>query len=147
MATVHVLQYIRRGWSANSSIGKELSPNTSQRAEVSVQHGFLPWGSQVVVHPLEHKDFLAELHEAHSGMACMKSLGRMHMIVWWPGIDADIERSFQLCQHCQVNQSSPPVAPLHPWQWTSRPWTKLHIDYAGPLCDKMILVIVDTHSK
>ena len=140
-----VLQHVRRGWPASSSIGEELSPYSSRRAELSVQDGCLLWGSRVVVPPPNRKDVLAELHEAHPGMVRMKSLARM--FVWWPGIDADIERTVRLCQHCQANQSSPPVAPLHPWQWPSRPWTRLHIDYAGPLCDKMILVIVDAHSK
>ena len=92
--------------------------------------------------PQEHKDILTELHEAHPGMVRMKSFARM--FVWWPESDADIERTVRLCQHCQANQSFPPVAPLHPWQCPSRPWTRLHIDYAGPLCDEMILAI---HSK
>ena len=95
--------------------------------------------------PRECKDVLAELHEAHPGMVCMKTLARM--FVWWPGIDADVEGTVQLCQHCQANQSSPPVSPLHPWQWPSQPWTRLHIDYAGLLCSIMILVIGDVHSK
>jgi len=37
--------------------------------------------------------------------------------------------------------------PLHPWQWPARPWTRLHIDFAGPVDGKMLLVIVDSHSK
>ena len=38
-------------------------------------------------------------------------------------------------------------APMHPWEWPDRPWARLHIDYAGPVNGKMILVIVDSHSK
>ena len=44
-------------------------------------------------------------------------------------------------------QFSPPRAPLHPWQWPTRPWVRLHINYAGPICGKMILIVVDVHSK
>jgi len=37
--------------------------------------------------------------------------------------------------------------PLHPWQWPTRPWTRLHVDFAGPIDGKMLLIIVDSHSK
>ena len=69
------------------------------------------------------------------------------MYVWWPGIDADIERSVRLCLPCQEGQSSPPAAPLHPWKWPTRPWARLHLDFAGPMFGKMFLVTVDAHSK
>ena len=36
---------------------------------------------------------------------------------------------------------------MHPWRWPTRPWSRLHIDYAGPLLGQMFLVIIDAHSK
>ena len=69
------------------------------------------------------------------------------MYVWWPGITKDIERTVQQCSACQLHQSTPSVAPLHPWSWPTRPWARLHLDYAGPVQGKMILVMVDAHSK
>ena len=33
------------------------------------------------------------------------------------------------------------------WQWPERPWSRVHIDYAGQLLNKMFLVIADAHSK
>jgi len=39
------------------------------------------------------------------------------------------------------------MAALHPWEWPSRPWSRIHIDYAGPLMGKMFLIIIDAHSK
>ena len=38
-------------------------------------------------------------------------------------------------------------APLHPWLWPSQPWQRIHIDFAGPIQGKMMLVVVDAHSK
>ena len=35
---------------------------------------------------------------------------------------------------------------MQPWRWPTRPWTRLHVDYAGPLLGQMFLVI-DAHSK
>ena len=48
---------------------------------------------------------------------------------------------------CQQSRPSPPTAPLHPWCWPSRPWTRLHVDFAGPMEGKMFLIVIDAHSK
>ena len=88
---------------------------------------------------------LTQLHEGHLGATRMKALSRMY--VWWPGITKDIEETVRDCLQFQTHQSTPPVAPLHPWAWPTRPWARLHIDYACPFKGKMILIIVDAHSK
>ena len=46
------------------------------------------------------------------------------------------------------NKSSiTPKASLYPWEYSSRLWTYLHIDHAGPLLRQTFLIVVDTHSK
>ena len=66
--------------------------------------------------------------------------------IWWPGITKDIENTVRNYTACQLHHSNPPVAPLHPWSWPTRPWARLHLDYAGPFKGKMILLI-DARSK
>ena len=61
----------------------------------------------------------------------MKSLARCHM--WWPGLDKVIENVATSCTSCQSVKQSPPVAPLHPWIWPTKPWQRVHVDFAGPL--------------
>ena len=39
------------------------------------------------------------------------------------------------------------AAPLHPWLWPSKPWQHIHVDYAGPIDGKMMLVVINSHSK
>ena len=51
------------------------------------------------------------------------------------------------CTACQETRAAPPGAPLHPWEWPAKPWSRLHLDFAGPYLDHMFLVIVDAHSK
>ena len=51
------------------------------------------------------------------------------------------------CTSCQAIKKAPPVAPLHPWIWPTKPWERIHVDYAGPLQNKMILIVLDAHSK
>ena len=67
--------------------------------------------------------------------------------MWWPGMDKDIESKVQECHLCQKQQNTPPKAPLNPWTWPNRPWSRIHIDYAGPLEGHMFLVVIDAHSK
>ena len=50
-------------------------------------------------------------------------------------------------EHCALSQKSPAHVPLHPWEWPSHPWARLHVDYAGPFMGKMFLVLVDANSK
>lgn len=70
-----------------------------------------------------------------------------HMYVWWPGMNGDIDCLVQQCWSCQKTQTQLPETPLHSWSWPSRPWARLHLDYTGPVEEKMVLVMVDTHSK
>ena len=51
------------------------------------------------------------------------------------------------CSKYQEHQHLPAKAPMHPWEWPDRPWARIHIDYAGPIEGKMVLIMVDAHSK
>ena len=53
----------------------------------------------------------------------------------------------QKCDTCQVHNKSPLAALLHPWERPEKPWTRIHIDYAGPFLGKMFVVAVDATSK
>ena len=88
---------------------------------------------------------LTELHETHPGISRMKALARCY--VWWPGIDGEIESMVQQCETCQRNQRSPVAAPIHPWEYPSSPWERIHIDHAGPVDGKLFLIVVDSYSK
>ena len=33
------------------------------------------------------------------------------------------------------------------WEWPSEPWSRLHLDFAGPYLGAMYLILVDAHSK
>ena len=88
---------------------------------------------------------LNQLHQGHPGVSRMKGIA--HSFVWWPGLDKVIEEKVKSCCHCQQHQKTPSLAPLHPWEWPERPWSRVHIDHAGPFHGKLFLVLVDAHSK
>ena len=138
-----VQQFVERGWPQNPD--KSLSAYSAKKNELSLYQGCVMWGARVIIPSRGRNAVLQQLHEGHPGMTRMKSLARMY--VWWPGFDSNIEKSVQQCCHCQEQQSVPPVAPLQPWKWPSRPRVRLHMDFAGPIQGKMVLVVVDSHTK
>ena len=87
---------------------------------------------------------MEELHQSHPGITRIKALARSY--VWWPNLDKDLEQLVQSCHTCQLHQKAPSKAPLHPWEWSNKPWQRIHIDYAE-LSGKTYLVIVDSYSK
>lgn len=57
-------------------------------------------------------------------------------------------RSLSVCAlSAQESQSAPAAAPLNPWRWPSRPWARLHADFAGPFQGRTFLIVIDAHSK
>lgn len=99
----------------------------------------------VIVPASLQKRLLAELHQDHPGISRMKAVARGHF--WWPGLDGDIEALAKSCQPCHEAKQSPPKAPLHPWSWPSKPWQRIHLDFAGPFMGKMFFLAIDAHSK
>ena len=94
-------------------------------------------GSRVIVPSAGCKRILDDLHETHQGASRMKA--RAQMVVWWPGLDKSIEEIVSNCSACQASRPLPPPAPLHPWSIPQKAWSRLHMDYAGPLHDHMFL--------
>ena len=75
----------------------------------------------------------------------MKALARSH--VWWLNMDQDVEQTARECAACQEGRPAPLQAPLHPWEWPTTPMDRIHVDFAGPVQGKMLLVAYDAHSK
>lgn len=74
----------------------------------------------------------------------MKSMARSH--VWWPKLDANLEKLARECPQRIQTRNAPPSAPLFPWTWPSGPWKRIHIDFATHE-EKHYLVLVDAYSK
>ena len=139
-----VLRFTLEGWPSTCN-SEELTYFANKKTKLSAEDGCLLWGSRVVIPPQGRAKVLTELHEAHPGVLRMKTLARSY--VWWPSMDKDIEKMVKNCDECQVHQKAPAEAPLHPWEWPGQPWSRIHIDYAGPRKGEMFLVIVDGYSK
>jgi hypothetical protein len=139
-----VYQFAMQGWPTVVQ-DDSIKPYFTRRNELSVQEGCLLWGSRVVIPPQGRSQVMDILHETHPGMSRMKGLTSGY--VWWPGMDKAIEEQARRCSTCQTHQKVPPKAPVHPWEWPHQPWSRIHVDYAGPFMGKMFLLIIDAHSK
>ena len=125
-----VRDMILKGWRNTSE--EDLKPYQHCQNELSVHAGCILLGNRVVIPSAGCKKVL---ENRHPGITKMKGLARS--FVWWPGMDSDLENKVKLCLSCQQNQKTPKVAPLHPWEWRQKLWSRLHIDYVGPYVEKI----------
>ena len=139
-----VRQYVLQGF-PSTTLDISFTPYKSRVSELSVIDGCIVWGARVVVPPQGRQLVLDELHDTHPGDSRMKSLARCY--IWWPNMNTEIEELVKHCNACQESRPSPPAAPLHPWEWPSKPWSRLHLDFAGPFLGHSYLILVDAYSK
>lgn len=137
------MRYTLHGWPGK--VSTDLEPYFRRREELSVEKGCLFLGFRMVIPTVLRPKILYTLHEGHPGISRMKALGRSY--VWWPGFDNDVETRVRTCDACQEVQPKQQKAPLHPWEYPSTPWSRIHVDYKGPVDGKLYLVIIDAHSK
>lgn len=99
-----------------------------------------------VVIPLKlQKKVLKQFHRGHPGIVRMKAIARSY--AYWPGIDKEIEDFVNCCNPCQSVMKSPPKADLQSWPILTKPWSRLHIDIAGPINNQYLFIVVDSYSK
>lgn len=141
-----VLRYCELGWPLSlPETDQSLLSYFRKRNELSTEAGCLLWGSRVVIPERDRSALVSELHGGHVGASRMKELARSYL--WWPSIDNELEELVRSCPKCLETRKAPPKAELHPWEWPSQPWHRIHVDYAGPVQNKYFLVIVDAFSK
>ena len=140
-----VWQFILEGWPDDIETDLEFQPYQSKMSELSVEEGCILWGGRVVIPPKLRQKVLDDLHTSHVGVVRMKLLARSY--IWWPHMDRHVEEKSASCDKCVENSKNPPSALLHPWERASRPWSRIHIDHAGPVMGQTFLIIVDSFTK
>ncbi|KAA3675726.1 uncharacterized protein DEA37_0006214 [Paragonimus westermani] len=143
-ALQRVLTYLRVGW-PNNSVGADIMPFYRRRDALTILDGCVMLRDRVVIPAPLRSALLRQLHVGHPGMTRMKAISRSYM--FWPGIDQDIESTVRSCESCALAAKAPPRVNAIPWPEPKGPWTRIHIDFAGPLNGNYYFVVVDAYSK
>ena len=80
-------------------------PFWSRKNKLALLDGCVLWGSHVVIPDVGHARLLTELHEGHPDISRMKAL--VGTVMWWSGIDHDIEITVNKCSDCQLVHPAP----------------------------------------
>ena len=95
-----VRRLVQSGWKHTSE--ENLKPYQNRSSELSVQDSCVLWGDRVIIPKAGRDRTLQVLHDGHPGITKMKQLARS--VVWWPGIDSDIEKRVKSCKMCTLHK-------------------------------------------
>lgn len=109
-------------------------------AELSVVNGLLLRKERIVIPQSLRPEMLKRLHEGHLGMEKCKRRARTS--VYWPGINADIDRMVSSCEICLKHQAKQPKEPLIITDLPQEPWQKVGTDLFH-LDGKNYLLVID----
>ena len=116
------------------------------RSELSAIGKLVLRGTRIVIPKALRERCLILGHDGHSGIVSMKR--RLRTVVYWPGMDKEIENICKTCFGCQmVSQPSKPE-PMMRTELPSGPWEHLSGDLLGPLPDgNYVFVLVELYSR
>ena len=137
------LHYLKMRWP--QKMEPAFSPYFARKNKLTIEKDCLLRGIQVVLPSNLHKKVLKLLHESHLGVVKMKALARSR--VWWPGINKALEKVTKHCEECQTNQKEDLKTPLHPLEFTSKPWQRIHLDFACLFQGQMWLILIDSYLR
>lgn len=129
-------------------LGKKLTAKETWNIdprEFSLEQQALVRGQRIVIPKTLRNKVLQELHVGHFGIVRMKALARGHC--WWPNINSEIEDLIRNCSNCQVNQHRPPKVEKHIWETPTKPFERVHIDFAGAFRNRYFFLLVDAFTK
>lgn len=117
------LRGIMNSLSTQTAIKGQWKPFTH---ELSVVEGILFKGSKVVIPRSLRPEILKRVHEGHLGISKCKA--RARLLVFWPGLNADIESMAQKCAICQKYAYRQQVEPLLMRATPVQPWYRVGVD-------------------
>ncbi|CAF1493877.1 unnamed protein product [Adineta steineri] len=122
----------------------DLFPYFTLRQSLSVAHGCILKDTQVVIPKSLQLRVIKMIHRGHLGVVKMKQLARVHC--WWPKMEMDIENIAKSCKTCAATAPKP-KEDFKPWPEPDHNWSRVHMDFLGPLWNSKWLVMVDAKSK
>jgi transposase InsO family protein len=141
-----IRQYTLNKWpkSMPKDLTANLMPFYNNRQSLSIVDDCVLKDARVVIPTSLQPRVLKLLHRNHIGVVKMKQLARQHC--WWPGIDNDITKLTQSCHVCATTATLPP-ATFQPWPEPANAWSRVHMDFAGPIWGSKWFIMIDAKSK
>ncbi|CAF1158398.1 unnamed protein product [Adineta steineri] len=139
-----VHRFIRTQWPNTSLKNPDLLPYFNHRYTLSEINGCLLRDTQVIIPQTLQRRVINMLHRNHLGPVKMKQLARSHC--WWPKIDKDINEISKSCDICSQLQPIPKQE-YKSWEEPERVWSRVHMDFAGPIWGSKWLIVIDAKSK
>uniref|UniRef100_A0A5S6QNU4 RNA-directed DNA polymerase n=1 Tax=Trichuris muris TaxID=70415 RepID=A0A5S6QNU4_TRIMR len=120
---------------------KHLQPFFNRRNALSVLEGCIMMTDRMVIPKRLQPAILRQLPHGHPGIVRMKAIARSY--IYWPGLDMEIETVVRSCDKCAAVAKAPVKTELASWPLPEKPWSRIHVDYAGPMDGQYFLVVVD----
>ncbi|GFX52844.1 uncharacterized protein K02A2.6 [Trichonephila clavipes] len=137
-----VVKYIKEGWPKSyKNVDNSIKTYYKIKNNIYIQEGLLFSNEKLIVPYSLRKDMLQLIHEAHFGIEKCKK--RAREIIYWPGMNSDIETLVSQCVICEKANSKEPLKPLTaPY----RRFEKIGVDIMD-LGNTSYLVVKDYYSK
>ena len=100
-------------------------------------------GEIVIIPKCMQSEMLHTIHSSHLGVEKCKR--RARDILYWPGMNSQIEDLISKCQTCNTYRRVNTKEPLHPHSVPKRPWAKVCADLFQ-LNTYTYLIIIDYYS-
>ncbi|XP_062503757.1 uncharacterized protein K02A2.6-like [Corticium candelabrum] len=101
-------------------------------------------GSQIVIPKSLRSHVINLAHEGHLGI--VKTKTRAREVVWWPGMNSQLEQAVSKCEACAQYQNQQRKEPLQSSTLPGRPWERIAMDlFSIENCN--YLVVVDYYSR
>ena len=118
---------IFNGWPANKQdLPLKLTPYWNVRDELSTYNGIIFKGERIVIPPQMRDRILRILHQAHLGM--VKTKQRARDMVYWPGLNGQIEEMASKCPACLEHRAKQQKEPMTIHPIPALPWNKVGTD-------------------
>ncbi|RXN18549.1 putative protein K02A2.6-like protein [Labeo rohita] len=103
-------------------------------------------GNRLVLPGSLYQKAIQLAHVGHMGIVKTKQLIREK--VWFPGINAEVEKAVQECIPCQAATFQHHTESLKISDLPAEPWVEVSVDFTGPFSSgDYLLVVVDDHSR
>ncbi|XP_055591110.1 uncharacterized protein K02A2.6-like [Uranotaenia lowii] len=141
-----VYRFLQDGWPDPKALSiPELKRFYDRRESLTIVDGCILFGERLAIPAPFRKRCLDQLHRGHPGTQRMKAIARSY--VYWPNVDNEISSYVKACRHCALTAKSPPHSAPSLWPKSTKPWERVHIDYAGPIEGDYFLLVIDSFTK